>query len=521
MSFLPYASPAPGAWIGSLGASAVVHAGLASLVFFSGAVVFLPVVDFNALDESDVAVSLEILDADIIEEVDPFDPTAIPEDAVELTPDAFEAETLIEESETLAPEEADTLAPEELLAEPEEAPVPLEPEILETAEVLEPEEVPEPAPIEAEEISPVEAPIEPEILPEEDPLIAEPLVEPEPEPAPIPTPLEEAPLIVEDLSPIEETIINPLAEGGGAAPLVPEFIEEPKEDLLALAVPEPELLAPTPVEPPVDGPAPVALPLDEEEALEPEIIAEPEPELAPEIVEEDIAAPEPEVIEEPPAEAAPVRPVLANPTAADQAIGQMIRRIRALPAEGCTLALPRRAGGAANGGLSMIGDTVEVLDDLAERITEGLEPAPVQTRDIVDPRQCSVLDALRQSADYPVSRIGVALSSAQLSSGDTLTARVLGAGGLFLTLLVIDDNGVVQDLAPFTALEGDEPVITVPVARAGPTRATRQLLVALGSAGTPLDLSGVIGELAQDVFSSIPPEQLEATSFAVAAFDVR
>ncbi|MEM6371310.1 MAG: hypothetical protein AAF727_00795 [Pseudomonadota bacterium] len=216
-----------------------------------------------------------------------------------------------------------------------------------------------------------------------------------------------------------------------------------------------------------------------------------------------------------------MRQPLANPTASDVAIGQLLRRIRATPQEQCTLALPRRAGGDALAGLSMIGADEAVLDAKAAQILDGLDFAPVQTRELLDVRQCAVLDALRASDSYPANRIGLSIDTATLLSGDTLTGRVLGAGGLFVTLLLIDDNGVVQDLAPFVTIENNTPVFDAPVARSGPARATRQVLVAIGTEGTPLDLSGSIGQEAQDVFAPIPAETLATMVFGVATFDVQ
>ncbi|QUJ78116.1 hypothetical protein KDD17_17395 [Sulfitobacter albidus] len=92
---------------------------------------------------------------------------------------------------------------------------------------------------------------------------------------------------------------------------------------------------------------------------------------------------------------------------------------------------------------------------------------------------------------------------------------------MFLTLLVIDDNGVVQDLARFTTLDGNTPVFDAPVARAGPARATRQILLAVGSRDAPLDLTGRIGQTAQTFFGSLPAGTLSSLVFGVTTFDVR
>ncbi|WP_299733488.1 hypothetical protein [uncultured Tateyamaria sp.] len=576
MSFLPHGSPRAVPWYGSFVASLLAHAGIVSFVLFSGVVVLVPTPPEPETPE--ITVSLEILDAAFVEELEPVDDSnLVPEDAEITAPDDIDAETP-DDLAALAPDE-DLLAPEEELLEPElEAaepellePEPLEPEVSEP-EVVEPEplepeisepevidpeptlpEVAEPEVIEPEPTEPEVAEVlpdpEPEPLPEPEPEVVEPeLTEPEPEvvaeapdlPDPTPlTPLAPEPTSpeIEDLLAIDDAVVNPLGEGGSGV-LPPDDVLPLPEDFAAL-VPEPEAPEAVILEPdPVEESAPIVLPQEPEEAPEePELpeadppidLAEPEPEpeptpdpepepveeIAEEAAEEAAEPPEPEV------PAAPAVQALANPSASDVAIGQLLRRIRATAQEQCTLALPRRAGGDALAGLAMIGADEAVLDAQAQVIVNGLDFAPVQTREILDPRQCASLDALRASDSYPANRIGLSIDTATLLSGDALTGRVLGAGGLFVTLLLVDDNGVVQDLAPFVSLDGNTPVFDAPVARSGPARATRQVLVAIGTSDAPLDLSGRIGQEAQQVFGSIPSETLQSMVFGVATFDVQ
>ena len=546
MSFLPHGSPRAVPWYGSFAASFAAHAGIVSFVLFSGVVVLVPTPPERETPE--ITVSLEILDAAFVEELEPVDDSnLVPEDAEITAPEDILAETP-DELAALAPDE-DLLAPEEQLLEPE--PEISEPEVVEP-EPLEPEvsapEVVEPEPLAPEVTEPEPEVIEPqpaqpevaELLPEPEP---EPLPEPEviaPEPtAPEPEVVAEVPDLpdptpiapqapeptapqIEDLLAIDDAVVNPLGEGGSAV-LPPDDILPLTEEFAALA-PEPEqpeatILAPEVVE----EAAPIVLP---QESTEEPAETAPVPEVAallPEIVEETPQAPA-EVAEDPAEPATPAAPAvqpLANPTASDVAIGQLLRRIRATAQEQCTLALPRRAGGDALAGLAMIGADEAVLDAQALVILDGLDFVPVQTRELLDPRQCATLDALRASDSYPANRIGLSLDRATLRSGDLLTGRVLGAGGLFVTLLLVDDNGVVQDLAPFVSLDGNTPVFEAPVARSGPARATRQVLVAIGTTGAPLDLSDRIGQEAQDVFGPIPSNTLQTMVFGVATFDVQ
>ena len=590
MSFLPHSAPRAIPWYGSFAASLTAHAGIVAFVVYSGVVVLVPTPEPE--EPPEITVSLEILDANIVEELLPVDDRdLVPEDSIVTEPDALDAENpdelaalspeddaiLTPEDEALlAPEDQALLDPEIDAAEPEVLePEPLEPEVSES-EVVEPEplepevvepEVTEPEVLEPEPVEPEVAepevlepePVEPEVAevlpePENEPLlvpdeviepepaelepevVAEAVTEPEPTPLPLPEPEPESPLAIDDLSPIDGSVLNPLATGGsGPAPV--------EEDVLALLAPEPTLPEPPVIVPDVvEEVAPAALPeeaLPEAEVIEEPVVAEPEPEpapapepepepapeLEPEVAEE---APEPVAEESPPEIQAPVsvpaasvRQPLPNPSAADVAIGQLLRRVRVTAQEQCTLALPRRTTGGSLAGLSMIGADETVLDTVAERIISGLDFSPVETRELLDPRQCATLDALRQSDSYPANRIGLSLDTTTLASGDVLSGRIVGAGGLFVTLLLIDDNGVVQNLAPFMQLDGNTPVFEAPVARSGPSRATRQILLSIGTAGIPLDLGDRVGQEAQDVFGSIPSDVLENMVFGVVTFDVQ
>ncbi|MEO9685840.1 MAG: hypothetical protein ABJF86_06240 [Tateyamaria sp.] len=600
MSFLPHGRPGGLSWYGSFAASFSTHAALVSFVVYSGVVILTP--RPPEPDEApEFTVSLEILDANIIEELEPVDDTnLVPEDAVITEPDAPDAEApddlaalSPDDQELLAPEDEALLAPDaEELLEPEvQEPDVLEPEVAEP-DVTEPEvtepEVIEPDPLEPQLAEPeliAPEPVEPELAepeiiepeptlpelteiqpePEDTPLLVpEELIEPEPvindpapeeqvaaipdlpDPTPLPLPEPDLALAIDDLSPIDDTVLNPLATGGsGVAPL--------EEDVLALLAPEPELPEVPTLQPDVvEDIAPIVLPdanvetpavIEPEPEVAPEIVAEPEPASEPDIITEPDAVEEPNVVEETPeipevapdlpdpdaepdaetqTATAPTRAPLANPSASEIAIGQLLRRIRATPQEQCTLALPRRVvGDGALAGLSMVGAREDQLDALARRITDGLDFTPVQTLELLDPRQCAALDALRQSESYPANRIGLSLDTATLTNGDLLSGRIVGAGGLYVTLLLVDDNGVVQDLAPFVTLDGNTPLFEAPVARSGPSRATRQVLLAIGTAGAPLDLSENIGQEAQDVFGQIPSEVLENMVFGVTTFDVQ
>lgn len=492
MSFLPYAKPPAALWAASITGSSVLHFGLAALLLTSS-VALLPAPVRNPPRAPNFEVTLDILDADIINP-EPEGPL-IPPDAVPLSPDNTVANLMLESPEAILTPQQD---PEALL-EP----------IDQISELLEQY---------AGVLKQPDAATDPDNLAGVGPLIAAPTDETALLPdATLPLPPSDAPnpnvMTIDDISPIDSAEISPLA-----IPVAPAAIAQP--DVVTLApdvVPEDEvvaLLLPEETAPPTDTPEavqPIATPPKEDPEAQVIVPADADPDQ------------EAQVGEEPPETAtadANAPQVVSNPDLTTAMIGTLIQRIRATPAPRCTLALPRRAG-PDGVGVSFVGGQEASLGIFAVRLLEGLSPIPVQTREIIDPRQCALLDAVRQIADYPAGRIGIALDATTLRSGDNLRGRIVGAGGLFVTLLVIDDNGVVQDLSRFTTLEDNNPVFDAPVARSGPARATRQIILVLGSDTAPIDVSGQIGQEAEAVFSALPPEVLQTAVFGLATFDVR
>lgn len=486
MSFLPYAKPPAGVWAASVGGASALHGGIA-VVLLTSSVAFLPEPTAAPSRAPDFEVTLRILDADIIEALKPApDAPLIPPDAVPLTPDAPVAEPLRAVRGNLVPPDdtgADLIAPSDGgLAAPL-------PDI--AAQQSEPEVLPDvAAPLEQAQ-GPVLTPIDPEPPQDE--------------------------IIIDSINPVDGGEISPLAQAVAPPPsasetgvgLPPETV--PGRDQAGLILPEePQMpLAIPPItEPDTNG-----------ETAQPDIL---QPTIAvPDEIAPQADTPGPEAQPTPPVPDIPEAPqTLASPDPITQAIGTLLQRIRATPAPVCTLALPRRAG-PDGVGVSFIGSQVTTLDTFAAQVLRDMSPVPVQTREVIDPRQCALLDVVRQIADYPAGRIGLTLEDTTLQSGENLRGQVIGAGGLFVTLLLIDDNGVVQDMARFTSVAGGDPVFDAPVARAGPARATRQVLLALGSAQGPIDVSAQIGQTAETVFSALPADLLDQIVFGLATFDVR
>lgn len=211
---------------------------------------------------------------------------------------------------------------------------------------------------------------------------------------------------------------------------------------------------------------------------------------------------------------------IANPSEAMHLVAALMTRIRSVEAEPCTLALPRLSA-QGRVGLSLIGTDRDALSQYGADLSQDM-PTPVSSvLEVIDPRQCAALDALALAEAYPASRIGFQIETTTLVQGEPLSARISGAQGLDIAVLLIDDNGVVQDLSRFVTFDADTPVLSVPVMRSGESRETRQLLMVLGTSDGPLEFTDMEGRTAQDIFARLSSERLAQIAFALTTFDVR
>ena len=504
MEFLPYGRARPGTWSGSMVLSVSAHAAMAvGLVTLYTAQPLPP----PAEDRTAFTVTVEELDSETLDgtteeaELDPETPEAIPDagvtetDAVERIDGAdAEAAALAEaealegaEVESLAGAEVETLAGAELEAvagveveslEPEPEDVPAETTEaadLAGAAALAPEGV------EAVAMDGAATALASTVL---EPVAPVSPVAPTAELSPVVPDAPASPLIGDGPAPV-----SPVA-GGGAAAVAPVASGAVTATVDAAAV------------------ARIAAAAAEREAVAP-AAAEAERVAAVSTSRADPPAP--------PRAPAPSR----APTARDLALGDLIGRLRAAPpGEGCLVAIPRRDG-ETGVGLDMVSASEAAMEALAQAVL-GPEDADVrQRRVVVDARQCAALDYVEATADYPATAMGIRIDETEIASGGNLTGVLRGSAGRRLTLLLVDDNGVVQDLGRFLSFSGNLVRFDVPVTRAGGARETRQILLAIATTGRPTALEERIGRLAADVFPGLPDALGAGADIGVATFDVR
>lgn len=189
----------------------------------------------------------------------------------------------------------------------------------------------------------------------------------------------------------------------------------------------------------------------------------------------------------------------------DPRLSDMIARIRDKLDEACLLALPQQLGDGELQLAVLAADDRQIGSFISE-VTAGFGAEVPSQNKLVDQRQCPALTFARRTQNYPLFGLAVQLQSQDVESGDRLIGRIANGTGSYNTLLLVDDNGVVQDVRRFLAVQGGEVTFDIPVARAGASRDTNQLLIAIATQDRIESVTANAGRLASDFFPSLIAE---------------
>lgn len=201
-------------------------------------------------------------------------------------------------------------------------------------------------------------------------------------------------------------------------------------------------------------------------------------------------------------------------------VNELIRRIRAQLTNPCLLAIPQQGGGGTPE-LLMLGNTDTDMRDFADTVLAGLTPRPTERSVIVDARQCAALNYIRQSEAYPAFRLTLSLDAQIIESGESLTGTIGNVSGRYVSLVLVDDNGVVQELGEYLTFRGGFARFDVPLNRAGVIRDTSQVLLAFASPARPATVDRENGQLAETYFASLREELGSNTPMVMVPFNVR
>ena len=214
--------------------------------------------------------------------------------------------------------------------------------------------------------------------------------------------------------------------------------------------------------------------------------------------------------------AAPAKP--APPE--DPVMQQLIEDIRNRLGDPCLVAIPQRDN-AGDPVVVVIADNDRTINAFADAVLNR-EAAQFAHRPVlVDSRQCPVLDMVRENRNYPLFGLSLNLRSQIVANGGILTGSIERIAGSYTSLLLVDDNGVVQDLRRFTSFIAGRAEFDVPVTRPGAARDTSQILLAITTPNRPGTISARAGHLAADFFADLKKEQGGNINLALSPFQVR
>ncbi len=361
----------------------------------------------------------------------------------------------------------------------------------------------------------------PESLPA---LAPEPAPEPEPEPAVEPDEPEE--LVAETPDAVEPEALTP--EPVEPEALTPEPVQPERADAPEALQPveaEPTALAPEPLSPlrPDDDTIAALAPID---GGAPERLSAAAPSIAPVAVAPATAGTTTRIAPvstrpqlTPPA---PRRPAVEPPApgSPQAVVNELVAKIRANTSDACLVAMPQQGADGAPELVMLAADEPSITTFAADVLSE-IEPRPSQRGVLIDPRQCAAATFIRENTSYPAFRLSLGVVEDRLPSGEELTGVVGRAAGAYVTLLLVDDNGVVQDIGNYLTFAGADARFAAPMRREGAARDTSQMLIALATDARPRTLDTQNGQLAEDFFPALKAEIGTNIPLVMIPFEVR
>ena len=212
--------------------------------------------------------------------------------------------------------------------------------------------------------------------------------------------------------------------------------------------------------------------------------------------------------------------IRSAPAPADPVLDQLMSKIRERLGDPCLIALPRRTNRNALQ-VQVVADNDRIINDFVSSVLQETE-LPVEHRVIlIDPRQCPAINMVRENSRYPALGVSLKLNSPVVGSGGHLTGTINNISGFYTSLLLVDDNGVVQDLRRFTNFAAGRAEFDIPVTRQGATRDTSQILMVVATRSRPETISRRAGYLAEDFFTNLHKELGKDYRIALIPFEVR
>jgi len=166
-------------------------------------------------------------------------------------------------------------------------------------------------------------------------------------------------------------------------------------------------------------------------------------------------------------------------------------------------------------------DLAEFRNRLESRVGQRM---PNTTMKPISQDQCEVMTFLTEGPSFPRFKLFFDIPRRVIRSGEALEGRIGNTSGGFITFLVIDDEGTVQDLATFLQFVPGGARFSIPLSlTAGPVE-TQQLLLVLSTAARLRTVELHNGTKAETFFPMLSAELRErgqTEDAAIVAFSVR
>ncbi len=197
--------------------------------------------------------------------------------------------------------------------------------------------------------------------------------------------------------------------------------------------------------------------------------------------------------------------------------------LRAYPVVDCFAALPSLSE-SNEFHLETFARSTDDLDQFRAALETETQTLPGTVMKPISAAQCDALPFITKSPQYPEFQLYFDLANRDIPSGSQLEGQIGNLTGGFMSLLLIDDDGIVQDLTSFLRFRPGVAEFSIPMTLQGSPVETRQLLMALSTTTRLQTLSGLSGQPADDVFSQLALEialQGGGEDIALVAFSVR
>lgn len=198
-------------------------------------------------------------------------------------------------------------------------------------------------------------------------------------------------------------------------------------------------------------------------------------------------------------------PRTTSDSASNPRLTPLITRLRERLDQPCLIVLPQISSDDRID-LTIMGESDLAISAVLKDLQPHQDDLGSDQRILLDPRQCPVVNFVRRVPNYPLFPMQISLQQSDLSSGSFMQGWINAASNRQVLLLLVDDNGVVQDLGRFIDRQNGQIRFDVPVSRAGAARDTSQLLIAIATRDHVRTASANAGRLAQDFFPLLEAE---------------